>query len=197
MQRYNNGKIYAIRSYQTDRVYIGSTCMPLAKRLYAHRKHKERFEAGMYNYVTSYEMLEFDDHYIELVEEHPCDNKMQLERREGQIMRATENTVNMRIAGRTDAEYYRDNAEKIKEQMKEYKQRPEVKQRMKQYHQRPEVKQRRAEKHECDCGGKYTTGKKSQHPKTKQHMEFEAFMALTEEQVRANLFYGRITVEAR
>ena len=113
MQRYNNGKIYAIRSHQTDRVYIGSTCMPLAKRLYGHRRDKKKFENGKCTYVTSFEMLEFPDAYIELLEEHPCQNKMQLCRREGEIMRATENTVNRNVAGRTQAEYYRDNVEKI------------------------------------------------------------------------------------
>lgn len=202
MQRYQNGKIYAIRSYQTDKMYIGSTCMPLPKRLYAHRKDKIYYEAGKYNYVTSFEMLEFDDHYIDLVEEFPCGNKMQLCRREGEIMRATENCVNMIVAGRTRAEYRRDNAEQLKEQAKEYHQRPEVKQMKKEYeqrpevkqkqrlyHQRPEVKQHKTEKHTCDCGGKYSTASKARHFKTKQHREFEAFMALTEEQVTAMLYY--------
>ena len=176
--------------------------MPLAKRLCAHRESKKKFEAGKYHYTTSYELLEFDDHYIELVEEHPCDNKMQLDRREGQIMRVTENTVNMRIAGRTPAEYYRDNTEKYKQYNKQYKQRPEVKQKQRlyqqrpevklmkkeydqRYYQQPEVKQHRAEKHECDCGGKFTRKHKAEHFMTKQHRAYEQFMALTEEQVRA------------
>ena len=117
MQRYQNGKIYAIRSNQTDKVYIefGSTCMPLSKRLYGHRKDKKNFDNGKFRFVSSFDMLEFPDAYIELLEEFPCDNKMQLERREGQIMRATENTVNMRIAGRTIAEYRRDNVEQIRQ----------------------------------------------------------------------------------
>jgi hypothetical protein len=194
MNRYNNGKIYAIRSNQTDKVYIGSTCDTLPKRLYVHRNNKKRYEKGKYHYVTSYEMLEFDDAYIDLVEEFSCANKMQLERREGEIMRATENTVNRNIAGRTKAEYYRDNIVKMKEytqrpevkqKMKEYQQRPEVKQKMKEYQQRPEVKQKKKERHECLCGSRYTTANKAHHLKTKKHKEYVEFMALTEEQVRA------------
>ena len=65
MNRYNNGKIYAIRSHQTDKVYIGSTCDILAKRLYVHRRHKIDYENEKYNYVSSFEMLEFDDAYID------------------------------------------------------------------------------------------------------------------------------------
>jgi hypothetical protein len=116
-------------------------------------------------------MLEFDDHYIDLAEEYACQNKMQLERREGEIMRATENTVNRYIAGRTKAEYRRDNVVKIKE-----------------YTQRPEVKLHLEERHECLCGGRFTTDNKAQHHKSKKHKEYVEFMALTEEQVKAMLY---------
>ena len=190
MQRYNNGKIYAIRSHQTDRVYIGSTCMPLAKRLYAHRRDKKRYENGRFSYVTSFTILEFDDHYIELVEEFACDNKMQLERREGQVIRATENCVNKNVAGRTCAEYYQDNAEQIKQYQKEYRRDNAelIKQKDRERHQRPDVKQRKNKKHDCPCGGKYTTAGKSVHLKTKKHRDYIEFMNLTEEQVRALLY---------
>ena len=191
MNRYNNGKVYAIRSHRTDRVYIGSTCDALPKRLYAHRKDKKLYEAGKRcDYVSSYEMLNYEDHYIDLVEEYPCDNKMQLCRREGEVMRATENTVNRNIAGRTKAEWYRDNVQQIKQRTKKHYQDnvEQIKEKQRQYHQRPEVKQHRAERHECGCGGRYATIHKLSHLKTKRHREFEAFVALTEEQVRAWLY---------
>ena len=60
MNRYQNGKIYSIRSYQTDKVYIGSTCMPLAKRLYGHRQNYNRYGKGKFNFITSFEILEFN-----------------------------------------------------------------------------------------------------------------------------------------
>ena len=118
MPRYANGKIYAIRSHQTDNVYIGSTCDALYKRLYAHRGFKKKFDAGVGNYTTSFDILSYEDHYIELIENCPCDSKIELLRREGQVIRDTENCVNKNIAGRTQAEYYRDNAEQIKEYYK-------------------------------------------------------------------------------
>lgn len=97
---YKNGKIYGIYSYQTDKVYIGSTCSRLCKRLYQHRADYNRFNNGKYRFVSSFDILQYDDHYIELVEEFPCENSMQLRKREGEIIRSTENCINKYVAGR-------------------------------------------------------------------------------------------------
>ena len=40
---YANGKIYTIRSHQTDKYYIGSTTQPLSKRFYQHKQLYKRF----------------------------------------------------------------------------------------------------------------------------------------------------------
>jgi hypothetical protein len=53
---YQNGKIYTIRSYQTDDVYYGSTTQPLSKRLSGHKAHYKQWQKQNYNYVTSFEM---------------------------------------------------------------------------------------------------------------------------------------------
>ena len=37
-ERYEQGKIYQIVNDINDQAYIGSTCMPLSKRLYGHKK---------------------------------------------------------------------------------------------------------------------------------------------------------------
>ena len=38
--RYKNSKIYRIVNNENDKVYYGSTCLPLHKRMYKHRnKH--------------------------------------------------------------------------------------------------------------------------------------------------------------
>ena len=111
---YKNGKIYTIRSYQTELIYIGSTCSPLSKRLSQHRKNYKKFLNGKYNNITSFEILKYGDAYIELLEEYPCENKMMLEKREGELIRNNE-CVNKYIAGRTGDEWYADNKEKVKE----------------------------------------------------------------------------------
>ena len=39
--RYNNGKIYKIINNFNDMVYIGSTCLPLRKRIFNHKKEQQ------------------------------------------------------------------------------------------------------------------------------------------------------------
>ena len=38
--RYDNGKIYRITNNIDNMIYIGSTCLPLRKRLYCHKKEQ-------------------------------------------------------------------------------------------------------------------------------------------------------------
>lgn len=114
MPNYKNGKIYAIRSYQTDEIYIGSTIQALKERLRCHKKDLKR------KTCSSKLILQYEDAYIELIEECPCDNKEQLLRKEGEHIRAT-NCVNKKIAGRTDKEYQQENKEKRREYVKKYR----------------------------------------------------------------------------
>jgi len=101
---YANSKLYSIRSHQTNKLYIGCTTQTLAQRL---AKHKTGYRLWLADnskkYLTSYEILQYDDHYIELIEDYPCENRNQLNRREGELIRAHD-CVNKRISGRTDAE---------------------------------------------------------------------------------------------
>lgn len=161
MERYQCGKIYSIRSNATDDVYIGSTCLSLAKRLYAHRKSKKYYENGKTNYITSFKILEHPDHYIELIEAYPCNNKMELERREGEIMRTYANRVNRCIAGQPREVYDKEYRDTHKEQIKEY---------------REAHKERRGKKILCICGKTYAHGHKSHHEKSKYHIATVAFI---------------------
>ena len=81
--KYMNGKIYSIRSYQTDKIYIGFTTQPLHKRLFKHRNGYKNYKIHSKKYTSSFEIIKFDDNYIELIEEYPCVNKNLLHRREG------------------------------------------------------------------------------------------------------------------
>ena len=118
---YKNGKIYSIRSYQTENIYIGSTIQKLSKRLSKHKTDYKSWKDGKHNYVTSFEILKYDDYYIELIEEYNCKSKMELEKREGEIIRQHNNTVNKIIVGRTKKEHYEDNKDTILLKQKEYR----------------------------------------------------------------------------
>ena len=101
---YQNGKIYCIRSNQTDDVYYGSTTQPLYKRLSSHKNKFKMWKTQNHHFITSFEILKYDDAYIELVENFPCNSIEELHKREGEIIRANE-CVNKRIAGRNKKEY--------------------------------------------------------------------------------------------
>ena len=71
MPNYQNGKIYSIRSYlRPDLVYIGSTVQSLAVRFGGHKSKS--------NTCSSKEIVALGDAYIELIEEYPCENRIQL-----------------------------------------------------------------------------------------------------------------------
>ena len=110
-----------------------------------------------------------------LLEEFPCANKMQLNRREGELIR-TMDCVNKRIEGRTLAEYYVDNKQEILEQKKQYyvDNKQGKLEKAKKY--REDNKEQINKPNTCDCGGKYhgkyTNIHKSEHFKTPKHKEF-------------------------
>ena len=128
LSRYENGKIYSIRSHQTDKYYIGSTCLELCKRLYCHRQTYKMHLNDKYAYMSSYEILKYDDHYIEVIEDYPCKTKRELEKREGELQRQYKNDiVNNNYAHSTpeqfsekQKQYYNENKEKKLEYQKQY-----------------------------------------------------------------------------
>jgi hypothetical protein len=73
------GRVYAVRSPNTDREYIGSTMGSLAARLRKHRVDMEAYQAGKRKYeVTSAEVLRAGGAYIELLEEVRCESRAEL-----------------------------------------------------------------------------------------------------------------------
>ena len=118
---YKNGKIYTIRSYQTDKIYIGSTTQSLSKRLSCHKSNYKNYLDGKYHKITSFDIIEYGDAYIELLEAYPCDNKMMLDKKEGGCIRAEPNCVNKVVAGRTQKEYREQNRDKILKIKKQYR----------------------------------------------------------------------------
>ena len=116
INKYNKSMIYTIRSPATDKYYIGSTTQNLCKRFSDHKINYKYYLEAKYHFVSSFKLLELGDAYIELLEEINCDNKTQLVKREGELIREHKNNcVNMRIDGRTRKEYYIDTKEHKKQ----------------------------------------------------------------------------------
>jgi hypothetical protein len=79
MPDFSKGKIYCIRSHQTDKVYVGSTVQKhLCMRMAGHKRDFKYYKNGKHSYVTSFDILQYDDAYIELIEDFPCENRNQL-----------------------------------------------------------------------------------------------------------------------
>jgi hypothetical protein len=121
MNRYQQGKVYAIRSHQTDKWYLGSTCLTLTKRLCYHKTSLLHYNSTGDKYCSAMEMFKHNDYYIELIENFPCQSKNELNKREGELIRIHKTSlVNIYIAGRTTQEYYQENKERITEIHKEW-----------------------------------------------------------------------------
>jgi hypothetical protein len=169
MPDYSKAKIYAIKSDQYDKIYIGSTCRPLNIRLNEHKCRKYDVKKE-----KSKEILKYNDAKIYLIEDYPCSNKDELRKREGEIIRQI-GSMNMKVAGRTKQNYIAENNEKHKDYHKQYqqqyRQKPEVKQYKKQYQQKPDVKEYNYEKISCICGCSISRHHISTHKKSQKHIK--------------------------
>ena len=117
---YSNGKIYKITSFQTDDIYIGSTCNPyLSTRFSKHKNHYKSYLNGDFTYISSFEIMKYPDAKIELIILFPCKCIEELTAKESEYIRNL-NCVNKQVPNRTSKEYYQDNKEKIKNQVREY-----------------------------------------------------------------------------
>lgn len=107
---YSKAKIYRIYSPSNPDAgeYIGASVQSLSSRMCKHRDHYQRYLAGTFHKLSSFDILKYDDARIELVEECPCENKEQLSKKEGEYIRGGSNIVNMVIPGRTKQEHYYD-----------------------------------------------------------------------------------------
>jgi hypothetical protein len=63
-----------------------------------------------HNYMSSYEIVKFDDAIIELVKEVKCENRKELNIEEGLIIKEHHDRIlNKNVAGRNKHQYYKDN----------------------------------------------------------------------------------------
>jgi len=87
----------------------------------SHRRDYKKYLNGKFGFITSFEILKFEDAYIELIEKYSCTCKKELESKEGKYIREME-CVNKIQVGRTfeefkkyrkeyDKKYYEDKKE--------------------------------------------------------------------------------------
>jgi len=99
MPNYQDAKIYKLVCNDTGLTYFGSTTQPLQHRL---AQHKSATPSNGMN-CSSRQIFKNDNYRIELVEDYPCDNKVELLIRETEYIKNNE-CVNRRCPYRTNEE---------------------------------------------------------------------------------------------
>ena len=135
-------KIYVIKSANCDQVYIGSTQLPLKKRLSLHKSHYKRWIQKNSSYCTSFQIIQNGDCYIQLLEELECDCSKVFREIEGKYIKQTPNCVNRYIAGRSHKQYFEDRKNYFRKRVK------------------------------CECGGYYQLIHKTDHEKSARHKKY-------------------------
>ena len=143
MPNYQNARIYKLWSPEGDEVYIGSTtqllCVRKAKHIYNYKQNlacKSKLIFEKYNDVR-----------IELLECCPCDNKEEVEKKEGEYIR-NYNSVNKRYTMGLDL---------TKQELTKIR--------------NDNCKEKNSKKITCECGRVISYGDKARHCKSKRHLD--------------------------
>ena len=75
MPNYKNGKIYSIRFYNSNHIYIGSTTQSLSARLGGHKNGNTK---SVKHHIDNICDGNWNECYIELIENFECKNKEEL-----------------------------------------------------------------------------------------------------------------------
>jgi len=117
MVNYQNGKVYMIWYEGEEKRYYGSTTVSLTERLSQH-KRSYKAKNGSCSVYKLFDKYGTELAKIELVEAFPCDNRNELEAREGLHIR--DNThINRCIMGRPKGECVREWKEANKERVQD------------------------------------------------------------------------------
>lgn len=179
MPDYSNGKIYTIRFHNSNEIYIGSTIQSLAVRFGGHKMSNR---CSLYQLIQDKYNGDWSVCYYELYENYSCNNKEELCKKEGEVIRLFKNDenyhcINCRIAGRTkneyNTEYKQNNLERERERYRDY------------YHNNKEIKSKahkiwyenNKEKITCDCGSCVIKIHLSRHLKSKKHQDYLASLS--------------------
>lgn len=97
--KYQNGKIYKLVNKNTRQMlYIGSTIQTLFDRLLGHKMSIRQEKSSVYKEIKKYGI---ENIIIELIEDFPCNNRKELEKKEGYYIKENyDNIYNINIPQR-------------------------------------------------------------------------------------------------
>lgn len=108
------GSVYKITSPQTNKVYYGSTILSLKERFRLHYVKYKRYVNGKITKLQVFDILQFDDSKIELLEEYEVQNQKELLVYERKYI-IENDCCNKIIPLRTSKEWAFDNKERLNE----------------------------------------------------------------------------------
>ena len=120
--KFKDGKIYRIVSENNNKVYYGSTTLPLSYRMTNHKSYWKIFRKGKGIFLSVFETFDnfgLENCQIELVEAYPCSSKLELTRRE-RFYIANNECINRSIPSRTKDESYRTWVDQNRDKIQEY-----------------------------------------------------------------------------
>mgnify|MGYP003671171230 FL=1 len=117
MPNYENSKIYKIYSVSNEElVYFGSTTQRLSQRKAEHIKDSKK---EYYN-GSSKIIINNGNWKMELIQDYPCLNRLELETLEGEYIKNNK-CINIMIPARTKKQYRDANIDKIRENQKKWR----------------------------------------------------------------------------
>ena len=176
MTDYSKSVIYGI--YCKDETvlefYIGST-YDEKQREKNHKDHWNNENNDKYNYKV-YQFIRanggWDNWKFEVIENYPCENKIELVIQEQYHYDLLNPTLN------TKRPYIPEEERKEEQRIRSVKHREDNREQKKIYHakyrkdNRDKIKEQNKQKHNCECGGKYTHNHKAEHLETNRHKKF-------------------------
>ena len=179
MVNYANGKIYQVMAKDggdTGDVYVGSTTkVYLSQRMDEHRNQYKRWKNGGCRNVTVFGIFEkygVENCCIVLLEMVNASNIDELMARERHWIQSTP-CVNRVIPGRTDAEWYVDNREKVLAYQVQYHADNCVKITADKAQYRADNREiinlKQSEKVQCECGCRVSRSGMTGHKKSQKH----------------------------
>jgi selenocysteine-specific translation elongation factor len=138
---------YKIVCNNSGLIYVGSTILPIERRLKQHEYNYRYYLENKNCFVTSFLIIEKNNYSVYLINSVQCIDKKQRNIIEALYI-LNESSVNKIQPGRDKKQYRQDNKEHIKENMKQYRQ--DNKENMKQYRQdnKEKIKQYRQDNKE-------------------------------------------------
>ena len=175
---YSKGKIYKIVCNITNKIYIGSTCEPtLARRLANHVQSFKKWkrDSVKYNNISSFQILEQGDYYIEILEICSCTINEELLARERYYIKSIECVNKYKNLNRTEEdkkeytkEWYNKNIDKKKEWYN--KNIDTIKEYNKEYYEKNKEKNYKIT---CECGSELSYSELPRHKKSLKHIAYE------------------------